>query len=89
MKLLAEVEEAAETFRMKLRRNTLDIHELFQGLDLDHNGFITQSELKSILAEYNIKASEQEVSNLIELYDSNGDGKIDCSELTLGISHNT
>ena len=41
MKLLAEVEEAAETLRLKLRRNTVDIHELFQGLDLNRDGFIT------------------------------------------------
>ena len=41
MKLLAEVEEAAENLRLKLRRNTVDIHELFKGLDTNRDGFIT------------------------------------------------
>ena len=89
MKLLAEVEEAAETLRMKLRRNTLDIHELFKGLDLNHDGYLTQSELSTILREYNIQASDQEISELIQLYDSNNDGRVDYSELALGINHNT
>jgi len=53
-----------------------EILEAFQVIDRDGDGFITESDLKDLLANLGDKVTEEEISDMIKEVDLDGDGKI-------------
>ena len=77
---LGEV-EAAELLRKRLsRRPNFSVHDAFQTVDKDGNGYLTRNEFGRILAESGIYASSEELMQLLDRYDRNKDGRISYSE---------
>ena len=75
------VEENSEHVRQRIcRRPSFNIHDAFQAIDKDNNGYLTRQELNRILSQHGIYASEREISQLLERYDRNKDGRISYSE---------
>ena len=75
------VEEAAELLRKRLsRRPNFSVHDAFQTVDKDGNGYLTRNEFGRILAESGIYASSEELMQLLDRYDRNKDGRISYSE---------
>lgn len=56
------------------------IHDAFNALDLNENGFITLDEFKDVLENYGIFATKNELVGLVKRYDKNMDGKVSYSE---------
>lgn len=57
------VEENAECLRQRLqRRPSFNIHDAFQAIDKDNNGYLTRTELNRILSQHGVYASEREIS---------------------------
>ena len=56
------------------------MHDAFNALDLNENGFITLDEFKAVLEDYGIFASKNELIGLMKRYDKNLDGKVSYSE---------
>lgn len=50
----------------------------FKKLDTDGNGYIDREEIKAIMCP---DATDEEIDELLNLADTNGDGKLDCEEL--------
>jgi len=60
------VEESAELLRKRMtRRPYFNVHEAFQAIDRDSNGFLTRIELRRILAENGVNTSERDLQMLI------------------------
>ena len=59
------------------------IEQTFKMFDQDGNGFIEKEELKALMG--NLEMDHQEWLDLIEEYDTNGDGKVSASQLTLAL----
>lgn len=60
------IEESAELLRKRLaRRPNFNVHESFQAIDRDSNGFLTSTELRRLLAENGVYASERDLHLLI------------------------
>ena len=75
------VEESAELLRKRLgRRPNFSVHDAFQTVDKDGNGYLTRREFGLILAENGIYPSESELVQLLDRYDRNKDGRISYSE---------
>jgi len=53
-----------------------EILEAFQVIDRDGDGFITESDLKDLLANLGDKVTEEEISDMIKEVDLDGDGKV-------------
>ncbi len=57
------VEESAEFVRKRLfRRPNFNVHDAFQAVDTDKNGYITRDEFKNMLKEYGFYATDSEVT---------------------------
>ena len=57
-----------------------ELRAVFSTVDLDHNGFISKSELKNMMVTLGESIKDQEVNDMIEKADSNGDGQINIEE---------
>ncbi|XP_019625230.1 PREDICTED: calmodulin-2-like isoform X4 [Branchiostoma belcheri] len=60
--------------------NEKEIREAFRVFDKDGNGFITASELRVVMANMGEKLSDEEVSEMIDEADIDGDGHINFME---------
>lgn len=58
------------------------IREVFQFFDKDGNGTISRSELRHIMTCMGERLTDQDISDMIEAADVNGDGEIDYKEFT-------
>jgi len=75
------IEEEAETLRKRLsRRPDFNIHEAFLAIDKDNNGYIQRTEIRKILADNGVYASEKDLMMIIQRFDRNNDGRISYSE---------
>ena len=75
------IEENAEMIRKRLsRRPHFNVHEAFVAIDKDSNGFLTKAELRRILAENGVYASEKDLQMLIQRFDRSNDGRITYAE---------
>eukprot|EP00438_Fugacium_kawagutii_P000240 Skav212285 [mRNA] locus=scaffold732:410399:411904:- [translate_table: standard] len=54
--------------------------EIFAGLDVDGDGRIDKLELQRALRQVGVEASLEEVSDMMEVFDSDGDGSVDFGE---------
>ena len=60
------IEEQVEAMRKRLsRRPNFNVHEAFLAIDKDNNGYITKTELRRILAENGVYASEKDLLMII------------------------
>jgi len=57
-----------------------EILEAFQVIDRDGDGFITESDLRDLLANLGEKVTDEEVLDMIKEVDMDGDGKISFPE---------
>ena len=57
-----------------------EIVEAFKVFDLDENGYVSLDEFKTILLKFSGEFTEKEVSEIFNLADSNGDGKLSYAE---------
>lgn len=77
-------ESAAESIRQRMNRNpSLNPYDCFGALDLDDNGAITKDELRRMIESRGFYVSHKEVSDLVEKFDKNKDGRISYSEVSL------
>lgn len=75
------IEDQAEKLRQRLqRRPDFNIHECFLAIDKDSNGYIGRGELRRILAENGVYASEQDLFMITKRFDRNNDGRISYAE---------
>uniref|UniRef100_A0A0N4ZLA4 Calmodulin n=1 Tax=Parastrongyloides trichosuri TaxID=131310 RepID=A0A0N4ZLA4_PARTI len=58
----------------------IEITALFEKFDLNRNGFIERSELKSVMESMDGKVTDNEIDNMFLVADKNKDGKIDLDE---------
>ncbi|KAF7833585.1 calcium-dependent protein kinase 17-like [Senna tora] len=65
----------------------MGLKEMFRGMDTDNSGTITIEELKLGLAKQGTKLSEQEVQQLLEAADADGNGTIDYDEFITATVH--
>ncbi len=80
-RLFFQSEETAELGRKRLaKRPFFNVHEAFAAVDSDRDGFITRDEFKQILKEYKFYPTDQEVTQLIERFSRNRDGRVSYSE---------
>ena len=81
LRLHIETENVAESLRHRLaRRPSFSMHEAFQAVDKDRNGYITYDEFRLLLDQHGIFATVQDVESLLDRYDKNKDGRVSYSE---------
>jgi Ca2+-binding EF-hand superfamily protein len=81
LKLHLDNENAAESLRHRLaRRPSFSMHEAFQAVDQDRNGYITFGEFQSLLEQNGIFATAKDVESLMDRYDKDKDGRVSYSE---------
>ena len=56
------------------------MHECFLAIDKDSNGYLGRGELRGILAENGVYASEQDLQMINQRFDRNSDGRISYAE---------
>ncbi|CAG9328506.1 unnamed protein product [Blepharisma stoltei] len=86
LKLHLKSETIAESLRQDLSRKNFNIHEAFQGVDQDRNGFITIEELERFLEYYRVHVDRKDVAALLNRYDKNKDGRVSYSEFVQEIT---
>ncbi|KAH9590551.1 hypothetical protein MS3_00003189 [Schistosoma haematobium] len=65
-----------------------DISDLFGKLDKNHNGLVSQREIKAYLRSNSTKYNTKEVREFVKKIDDNSDGQISLEELTKALSGN-
>ncbi|OMJ80663.1 hypothetical protein SteCoe_19042 [Stentor coeruleus] len=81
LRLHLETEAVAESLRHRLaRRPSFSMHEAFQAVDKDRNGYITYDEFQGLLEQYGIFATIKDVESLMDRYDKDRDGRVSYSE---------
>ena len=65
-----------------------EIHELFDQIDTDKSGEIEASELKALLKELGVDASDEDVKAFIAECDNDGNQKISKAEFTSFVMKN-
>ena len=81
LRLHLETENVAESLRHRLvRRPNFSMHEAFQAVDRDRNGYITYDEFQVLLEQHGIFASIKDVESLMDRYDKDKDGRVSYSE---------
>jgi len=66
--------------RMEDEDGDEEILEAFQVIDRDGDGFITEADLKDLLATLGEKVTEEEIADMIKEVDMDGDGKVSYEE---------
>ena len=56
------------------------IRRLFRTFDKDNSGYITRSEFRRAFADLNVRATDNEIDELLRVIDTNHDGRISYSE---------
>ena len=75
------VEENVEMTRKRLsRRPDFNIHEAYMAIDRDQNGCISRPEIRRILAENGVYATEKDLQMMVNRFDRNCDGRISYAE---------
>ncbi|OMJ72439.1 hypothetical protein SteCoe_29118 [Stentor coeruleus] len=81
LRLHLETENVAESLRHRLaRRPSFSMHEAFQAVDKDRNGYITYDEFQGLLEQHGIFATVKDVESLMDRYDKDKDGRVSYSE---------
>ena len=81
LRLHLESETVAESLRHRLaRRPGFSMHEAFQAVDKDRNGYITFGEFQGLLGQYGIFTTVKDVESLMDRYDKDKDGRVSYSE---------
>ena len=81
LRLHLETESVAESLRHRMaRRPSFSMHEAFQAVDKDRNGYITYDEFQVLLEQHGIFASVKDVESLMDRYDKDKDGRVSYSE---------
>ena len=81
LRLHLDSENVAESLRQRLvRRPSFSMHEAFQAVDKDRNGYITFGEFQSLLEQNGIFATAKDVESLMDRYDKDKDGRVSYSE---------
>jgi Ca2+-binding EF-hand superfamily protein len=81
LRLHLETESVAESLRHRLvRRPSFSMHEAFQAVDKDRNGYITYDEFQGLLEQHGIFATVKDVESLMDRYDKDKDGRVSYSE---------
>eukprot|EP00743_Colponemidia_sp_Colp-15_P002650 GILK01002872.1.p1 GENE.GILK01002872.1~~GILK01002872.1.p1 ORF type:complete len:586 (-),score=91.06 GILK01002872.1:92-1849(-) len=81
LRLHIENERQAEHLRQRLSsRRGFNLHDAFEAVDRDGNGFITMDEFRAILQDNGIFATEKELLSLMSRYDKNKDGRVSYTE---------
>ena len=70
------VQKITERFNL----NLLGLKKAFSNYDKDQNGLLDLEEVKKCMAQFLTSISEDSVANLVDLYDTNGDGMISYEE---------
>lgn len=70
----------AATLDKKLYLKNAALREAFQFFDKDHDGFISQAELREVLGE--AESGSANLASLLEEVDADGDGQIDFAEFS-------
>ena len=67
---------------MKLQREAQSkvMHETFQSLDHDHDGFISTDDLRWAFQQHDTPFNDEDLDEMVRKADRNGDGKIDYQE---------
>eukprot|EP00667_Euglena_gracilis_P024271 EG_transcript_27833 len=76
----ARAKELLTYFRKAVEQSYPSLNRAFIHIDADRSGFISAQELISCLYDHNIYPTWQELKDLIDLLDVNGDGVIDYNE---------
>ena len=75
------VEENVEMTRKRLsRRPDFNIHEAYMAIDRDQNGCISRPEIRRILAENGVYATEKDLQMMVNRFDRNSDGRVSYAE---------
>ena len=78
---IATAEENFESNRFKITGGHYNVsHELYDWMDVNKDGAITQDEFTSTLKEGGLKLNEHSVRNLFEQWDKDKNGKIEFGE---------
>lgn len=56
------------------------LEQVFAEIDQDHSGALDADELKALMVRANINVSPEELDEMIQMADENGDGLIDLRE---------
>ena len=62
------------------RRPNFNVHEAFQAIDKDSNGYLTRTEMRRILGDNGVYVSERDLCMLVGRFDRNNDGRISYAE---------
>ncbi|BFZ21240.1 hypothetical protein BsWGS_24279 [Bradybaena similaris] len=63
-----------------------EMRDAFEMFDKDHNGYIGVQEFKTFMATMNGKMSDEQIMEIMNEADTNGDGKIDFQEFCVYMS---
>jgi calmodulin len=83
-------EEIREAFKVRqnfpLERRREDADSRGQVFDRDNNGFISAAELRHVMTSIGEKLTDDEVDEMIREADQDGDGRIDCRDISSSLS---
>ncbi|KAH8865653.1 EF hand protein [Schistosoma japonicum] len=65
-----------------------EIGEIFGKLDKNHNGLVSQKELKAFLKHNSVKYENKEIREFVAKIDDNNDGQISMDEMIKALSGN-
>ena len=57
-----------------------EIRQAFKVFDKDGNGFISQDELRQVMASLGQKLTDEEINEMINAADTDSDGLVNCDE---------
>lgn len=75
--MLIQNEAIIENIRQRLnQRPFFDVYDAFRALDRNESGYLTPEDFKDILLDHGIISSPQELLNLLNRFDRDGDGRV-------------
>jgi Ca2+-binding EF-hand superfamily protein len=73
----AQLSILKDTFSKKVFSEYKGMKQAFKVADKDGSGFLDKSEFKTLLkSQLNLTATDDEINSLLDLFDTNGDGKL-------------